>query len=46
MMREQMLPTARLHYQILEGGLAVNVIPDYAKLLVRYRGPSAENVTK
>jgi aminobenzoyl-glutamate utilization protein B len=44
MMREQMLPTARLHYQILSGGLAVNVIPDYAKILVRYRGPSAENV--
>jgi aminobenzoyl-glutamate utilization protein B len=46
MMREQMEPTARLHYQILEGGLAVNVIPDYAKILVRYRGPSAENVLK
>jgi aminobenzoyl-glutamate utilization protein B len=44
MMREQMLPTARLHYQILSGGLAVNVIPDYAKVLIRYRGPSAENV--
>jgi aminobenzoyl-glutamate utilization protein B len=46
MMREQMEPTARLHYQILEGGLAVNVIPDYAKVLVRYRGKSAENVEK
>lgn len=46
MMREQMLPTARLHYQILDGGLAVNVIPDYAKVLIRYRGPSAENVLK
>lgn len=46
MMREQMLPTARLHYQILDGGMAVNVIPDYAKVLIRYRGPSAENVTK
>ena len=44
MMREQMLPTARLHYQILNGGDAVNVIPDYAKVLIRYRGPSAENV--
>jgi len=44
MMREQMLPSARLHYQILSGGLAVNVIPDYAKVLIRYRGPSAENV--
>jgi aminobenzoyl-glutamate utilization protein B len=46
MMREQMVPAARLHYQILEGGLAVNVIPDYAKILVRYRGPSVENVLK
>lgn len=46
MMREQMLPTARLHYRILNGGLAVNVVPDYAKVLIRYRGPSADNVTK
>jgi aminobenzoyl-glutamate utilization protein B len=46
MMREQMVPAARLHYQILEGGLAVNVIPDYAKVLVRYRGPSADDVIK
>jgi aminobenzoyl-glutamate utilization protein B len=46
MMREQMLPTARLHYQILDGGQAVNVIPEYAKILVRYRGPSGENVLK
>jgi aminobenzoyl-glutamate utilization protein B len=46
MMREQMLPTARLHYQILEGGVAVNSIPDYAKVLIRYRGVSAENCEK
>jgi aminobenzoyl-glutamate utilization protein B len=46
MMREQMEPTARLHYQILEGGTTVNTIPDYAKVLVRYRGKSAEDVTK
>lgn len=44
MMREQMEPTGRLHYQILDGGSAVNVIPDHAKILVRYRGKSAENV--
>ena len=44
MMREQMVPPARLHYQILDGGQAVNVIPDYAKVLIRYRGPSAENL--
>ncbi|MBY5993154.1 amidohydrolase [Ferrimonas balearica] len=44
MMREQLEPTGRLHYQILEGGSAVNVVPDYAKVLVRYRGKSADNV--
>ena len=44
MMREQILPTARMHYQILDGGQAVNVIPDYSKVLFRYRGPSADNV--
>jgi len=42
MMREQMRPTSRLHYQILEGGTSVNTIPDYAKVLVRYRAVSAE----
>ncbi len=44
MMRENILPTARMHYQILNGGQAVNVVPDYAKVLFRYRGPSAENI--
>jgi len=46
MMREQLEPTGRLHYQILNGGSAVNVVPDYAKVLVRYRGKSADNVRK
>ena len=45
-MREQMVPTARLHFQVLSGGSAVNVIPDYTKILVRYRGPSASNMKK
>lgn len=44
MMREHILPTARMHYQIIDGGQAVNVVPDYSKVLFRYRGPSAENV--
>ena len=44
MMREQLEPTARLHYQVLDGGAAVNVVPDYAKVLVRYRGKSADDV--
>jgi aminobenzoyl-glutamate utilization protein B len=46
MMREHVLPTARMHYQILDGGKAVNVVPDYAKVLFRYRGVSAENVVE
>ena len=46
MMREHILPTARMHYQILDGGQAVNVVPGYSKVLFRYRGPSAENVLK
>ncbi|CAH1583452.1 Amidohydrolase family protein [Vibrio jasicida] len=46
MMREQLEPTGRLHYQILNGGSAVNVVPDYAKVIVRYRGKSADNVRK
>jgi aminobenzoyl-glutamate utilization protein B len=44
MMREHILPTARMHYQILDGGQAVNVVPGYSKVLFRYRGPSADNV--
>jgi len=46
MMREHVLPTARMHYYIADGGLAVNVVPDYAKVVFRYRGPSTENVLK
>jgi aminobenzoyl-glutamate utilization protein B len=44
MMREHILPTARMHYYIADGGHAVNVVPDYAKVVFRYRGPSTENV--
>jgi aminobenzoyl-glutamate utilization protein B len=44
MMREHVLPTSRMHYQILDGGKAVNVVPDYAKVLFRYRGVSTDNV--
>ena len=46
MMREQILPTARMHYYIEDGGQAVNVIPDYAKVVFRYRGPNADNIRK
>lgn len=46
MMREHILPTARMHYIISEGGNAVNVVPDYAKVVFRYRGHSADDVRK
>jgi aminobenzoyl-glutamate utilization protein B len=44
MMREHILPNARMHYYIADGGHAVNVVPDYAKVVFRYRGPSTDNV--
>lgn len=43
-MREHMLPEARVHYLIEQVGSAINVVPDYAKLSVLFRGPNAENV--
>ena len=46
MMREHILPTARMHYYIADGGQAVNVVPDYAKVVFRYRGPNTDNVLK
>jgi aminobenzoyl-glutamate utilization protein B len=46
MMREHILPTARMHYYIADGGHAVNVVPDYSKVVFRYRGPSTDNVLK
>lgn len=45
-MREQMLPEARVHYIIQQGGSAANIVPDYAKINIIYRGPDAENVSK
>ena len=36
-MREQMLPTCRLHYYMAEGPKAVNSIPDFVRLIVRFR---------
>ena len=32
LMREHVLPTARLHRVIKNGGLAANIIPDYARV--------------
>ncbi len=46
MMREHILPTSRMHYIIPDGGSAVNVVPDYAKVVFRYRGHNADDVLK
>jgi aminobenzoyl-glutamate utilization protein B len=45
-MREQMLPSCRLHYYMMEGPRAVNTIPDYVKLMVRFRAADTETVAE
>ena len=45
-MREQMLPTCRLHYYMAEGPQAVNSIPDYVKLIVRFRAADTDTVAE
>jgi aminobenzoyl-glutamate utilization protein B len=42
--REHLHPSARIHYVILEGGKAPNVVPDYAKAWFYIRGASREMV--
>jgi aminobenzoyl-glutamate utilization protein B len=43
-MREQILPTCRLHYFMTEGPHAVNAIPDHVKFVVRFRGENTDVV--
>ncbi|HFA47834.1 MAG TPA: amidohydrolase [Bacteroidetes bacterium] len=45
-MREHVKPTVRIHYQIMNGGAVVNVVPDYAKLWVRIRDTKKEGMEK
>jgi aminobenzoyl-glutamate utilization protein B len=45
-MREQMLPTCRLHYYMAAGPQAVNSIPDYVKLVVRFRAADTDTVAQ
>jgi len=42
--REHLHPSARIHYVILEGGKAPNVVPDHAKVWFFLRGASREMV--
>ena len=44
--REHMRPTVRIHYQIMNGGDVVNVVPDYARVWTRVRDSHAEDVLK
>jgi len=42
--REQILPTARVHYYVANGGVAPNIIPDYTRLVLNVRDVSREGV--
>ncbi|MEL6189566.1 MAG: amidohydrolase, partial [Myxococcota bacterium] len=44
MMREHVPQDARIHYVITDGGLAPNVVPDFAEVFYYVRHPSAEGV--
>ena len=46
LMREHVLPTARLHRVVKDGGLAANIIPDYARVQWFVRDENGERVTE
>jgi aminobenzoyl-glutamate utilization protein B len=46
MMREHLEPTARIHYFIKDGGMATNVVPDRALIMLTYRDLDRERVNK
>ena len=46
LMREHVLPTARLHRAIKDGGLAANIIPDYARVQWFVRDAKGENMNE
>jgi aminobenzoyl-glutamate utilization protein B len=46
LMREHVLPTARLHRVIKNGGLAANIIPDYARVQWFVRDSNGERVNE
>jgi aminobenzoyl-glutamate utilization protein B len=43
-LREHVQPTVRIHYVIPEGGMAPNIVPDYAKVWYYVRGKDREEV--
>ena len=44
LMREHVIPTCRIHYIINNGGLAPNVVPDKASVILMFRGESRKVV--
>jgi aminobenzoyl-glutamate utilization protein B len=44
LMREHVRPTARLHYIYLSAGVAVNVVPDFAEVLLSIRDKDRQSV--
>jgi aminobenzoyl-glutamate utilization protein B len=42
--REQMVPTARVHYYVANGGVAPNIIPEYTRLWLNVRDVSRAGV--
>ena len=44
LMREHVPQETRIHYVITRGGLAPNVVPDFAEVFYYVRNPTAENV--
>ena len=44
--REHLRPTTRIHYQIMDGGAVVNVVPDYARAWVRVRDPKRDEMER
>jgi aminobenzoyl-glutamate utilization protein B len=42
--REQMRPTARVHYYVANGGVAPNIIPDYTRLMLNVRDIDRDGV--
>lgn len=44
LMREHMPQEARIHYVITKGGLAANVVPDYAEVEYMIRSPQVDHV--
>ena len=46
LMREHILPTARIHRVVKDGGLAANIIPDYARVQWFVRDATGESVNE